>query len=447
MYKKIIVLLLIGLFFRLFMIFCLPLRTFDLTIKRYHHAAVNLINGRGYSHFDSAPYQPSFYKPPVYSIFLAGVYRVFGINLNAARVVQAFLDTLACLALFYLANSYFGKGIALTVFVLALFFPLTAVYTNTLNPESLALFFMALTLFLISRAVLTGKLWAFFGAGLSALLMGYSRQEFVPLAGLFGIYLVFEEWRKKGIVKKISVYILGILIIMSPWIARNYMLTGKFIPLSAGNALGMTFWLGALRGTTDDDATFLGFLKENPEINHTYNEWYTKVLFTRTEVEEKNEYDAILFKAGLDIIKKDPWGYIFSGIKRIPRTWINLHADEFIFLDNQNLRLFHPDWRMILYYARNDAKQVFILAFKYLLLAINLFYIFMAIAGLWVTRRKLGMLFFILIPLIYAQAFFFFIHPSPNYTIPYWPCIIFFSGIGLYHVFQPKLCLKNRKSG
>ena len=431
---SLLILLLLGFLFRLIIIFCLPVRTFEDTIKRYHHAAVNLIHGNGYSHLSEPPYQPSFYKPPVYSIFLAGIYKFFGINFAAVKIIQAAIDTLGCLLLFFLTSAYFVQGAAFTVFWLALFFPITAVYTNVLNPESLTLFFMTLSLLIVSKALISQKPVYFFFSGLSVMLMSYCRQEFFPLAFLFGAYLCLMQLKKFQLIKKLFLYLLGLLVIMIPWVIRNYRLTHEFIPLSVGAGAGLTFYFGTLGDITNDDTSLNKFFREHPEVEAKYHEWYRRVLFNRTGIDEKDEYDKAFMDMAFERIKEDPLNYIATGIKRLPRAWINLHADEFVFLDTQKLRVFHPDLRKTREYLSKEPKEVFILSLKYILLAINIFYLCLALGGIYFCRQKIMQLLFVIIPLAYAELFFFFIHPSPNYTIPYWPCIIFFSGIGMFQL-------------
>lgn len=434
--KRILIVLLIGFLFRLFIIFCLPVRTFEQSLKRYHYAAVNLLEGRGYSHVDVPPYQPSLHKPPVYSIFLAIIYKIFGVNINAVKIIQALLDTTGCLLLFYLLRHYFNERLAFFGLVLAAFCPITAVYTNLVNPESLTLFFMILSLWLVSKSVRAGNPWFIFTAGISTILMSYCRPEFFSFVFIFGGYLFVRQMKKD--LKKVLLYALGVLLVMTPWVVRNYSLTGKFIPLTTGAGIGMTLFQGTLGDVNNDTASFEKFLKDNPEIRRTYDEWYKVVLYNNSSVEDKTKQERIFMEMALRNIRKDPWKYVLSRTKRIPRVWINLHADEFAFLNTQNLRLLHPDFQRIIQYARGDPKEVFILGIKYLFFAVNIFYILMALKGLWAVRRELSTFSFIILPLVYAQIFFFFIFTSPSYTVPYWSCILFFSGIGFYFTFRKR---------
>lgn len=440
MIKKLTVALIIAFLFRLFIIFCLPVRKFDDTIKRYHYTAINMLEGRGYSHFNAPPYPLSFYKPPVYALFLLTIYKVCGVNLEIVRIIQALLDSFACLILFFLLGIYFNQRISSFGLWLAAFCPITAVYTNLVNPESLALFFMVLSLFFISKAVILNKSYLFFCAGLSTILLGYLRLELFSFVIIFGTYLFVRQIKKD--LKKLLFYILGVLVIMSPWVARNYYLTGKFIPLSAGGGMGFSVFYGTFDYANRDVISLDKFYKDNPDIESKIDEWYKVVLYRDSSVMEKINVDKKLMRTAIHIISAHPWRYLFGRISEIPHVWISLHADEFAFLNNQDLRLFHPDLNKIREYAKHKPAAVYILLAKYALLSTIIFYLFMAIKGLWLMRRNVLAISLFVLPLIYVQAFLFFIQISANFVVPYWPCLIFFSSIGLSRTFlkiEPKL--------
>ena len=165
-----------------------------------------------------------------------------GVNINVAKIVQAIFDSLACLLLFLLARNYFSRGVAFTVMFLAAICPITAVYANLLNPESLTLFFMALSLLFVSRSLVGNNVLDYFLAGLSVVLMGYCRPEFFIFVFIFFGVIFFIKKAQK--LKLYLFYSLGVIVIMAPWIARNYWLTGRFIPLSTGGVAGAALYWG-----------------------------------------------------------------------------------------------------------------------------------------------------------------------------------------------------------
>lgn len=439
MYKKILFILIIAFMLRIFIVFGLPVRKFENSIQRYHDTAVNLIEGRGYSHFHSPPYYPTFLKPPVYSFFLAGIYKMVGVNINVAKIVQAIFDSLACLLLFLLARNYFSRGVAFTVMFLAAICPITAVYANLLNPESLTLFFMALSLLFVSRSLVGNNVLDYFLAGLSVVLMGYCRPEFFIFVFIFFGVIFFIKKAQK--LKLYLFYSLGVIVIMAPWIARNYWLTGRFIPLSTGGVAGAALYWGTLGEEVDSQENFYKFTDNNSEIKQLQARMHQYAVGNENnalDLEKASELGVIFRKMAIQKIKSDPKAYILTRLKSIPRVWINLHADEYTFLNTRKLRLLHPDFQKILRYAKDDPRELLILIAKYAFFAINILYLLAALIGIWASRSKISQLAFIIIPLICAQLLFLLIHISACYTVPYWPCIIFFSGIGFYRVLFRK---------
>src|SRR5215510_1278503 len=92
--KKIVIAIAItalALGFRLFLALHLP-NDDDDDGKFYALVARNLLDHHGYSGEEEEPYVPTYVRVPGYPLFLAGIFRVFGVNNNrAVRVIQATL--------------------------------------------------------------------------------------------------------------------------------------------------------------------------------------------------------------------------------------------------------------------------------------------------------------------------------------------------------------------
>ena len=155
-------------------------------------------------------------------------------------------------------------------------------------------------------------------------------------------------------------------------------------------------------------------------------------------MEEKIAIDRFFEEVALENIRKNPLGFVANSIRNSPRVWINLHADEFTFLNSQKLRMFHLNLRDLARVVKEDSRQLAILSLKYLFFSLIIFYLLTALMGVWIMRSRLSQLLFVLLPLLYAHVFFLFIHISPNYAIPYWSCIIFFSAVGFSFFFASK---------
>ena len=64
---------------------------------RYTAPAINMLAGRGFSSDQSEPILPSEHTVPVYPLFIAAVYSIFGQHNSAVRVAQSAIDLITCL--------------------------------------------------------------------------------------------------------------------------------------------------------------------------------------------------------------------------------------------------------------------------------------------------------------------------------------------------------------
>ena len=60
----------------------------------YDQMAVNLASGNGLSQLRDGSMVPIVYRPPVYPMFLAGIYSIFGHHYIAAKIIQAIIGAL-----------------------------------------------------------------------------------------------------------------------------------------------------------------------------------------------------------------------------------------------------------------------------------------------------------------------------------------------------------------
>src|SRR3989338_10379603 len=104
-----------ALFIRLIYIFLgdqFPLMNDDL---QYNIIAKNILDGNGFS-YDST--EPTAARGPVYPLFLAATYFVFGYDYNVVRILQSIIGAITCLFIYLIAkelyNSVIGFYAALT---------------------------------------------------------------------------------------------------------------------------------------------------------------------------------------------------------------------------------------------------------------------------------------------------------------------------------------------
>lgn len=95
----------------------------------------------------------TFYQPPLYPYFLAAIYRFFGHDTHAVRVVQFVLGSASCVLLAGAVRAFFSQRAGLIAGVLLAIYPLSIYFDGIIQKTSLAQFFGALLLLLLGQVV------------------------------------------------------------------------------------------------------------------------------------------------------------------------------------------------------------------------------------------------------------------------------------------------------
>lgn len=198
---------------------------------RYRRIALSLVQGKGY---DSA------FTAPVYPLFLTGVYSVFGDSHLVVRIVQAIIGTISVLIIYLLGKIIFSVGVGLTAASLSAVYPLFIFFTGLLLTETLFILLFLCLIYLLQKMLLERKTSY---AVLSGILSGVCilikpvLTYFLPLFFLI-LFLVSKD--KKRVMGNGFLLFIMIAMVLSPWIGRNYLRFGAFIPLTTGG--GMTLY-------------------------------------------------------------------------------------------------------------------------------------------------------------------------------------------------------------
>jgi len=296
----------------------------------YNRLAVNILNGNGFSMQENPPFTPSCFRTPAYPVFLAFIYKIFGVNnYEAVRLVQIFLMLSSALVAFITAYIVFkNKMIAYLSLILCSFYKYPAFDSGIYG----YLMTETLTIFLITSGILCVILlykydhsYLYCLAGLFFALSMLTRPANLLFPIVIALYLAFRKPLKENY-KKIILFLLVIFALVFPWTVRNYLRFNKFIILSM-----------PLNGLF----TFYGSITHNPEfIIYPVPSDFEKcgVYITPQDLElAKKEINALVMsyghpdglqiyvhdnelkKIGLKIIKRDylsffkGWGYRILG--------------------------------------------------------------------------------------------------------------------------------------
>jgi 4-amino-4-deoxy-L-arabinose transferase-like glycosyltransferase len=208
---------------------------------RYTAPAVNMLAGRGFSSDMSEPYLPSEHTVPLYPIFIAGVYAVFGQNNLAVRIAQGAIDVATCLLVAFIAFTLAPDSLRKPTTIVALIIYgflswFTVFWTRYVLTETLAIFLSMLAVALSIWARKGRWRWSIVGAicGLTVL----TRADSVLLVFAFVLFLAFQIVRQRSSLSVVGLlfFCTGLSLILMPWTVRNYLVFKKFQPLA--NAYG-----------------------------------------------------------------------------------------------------------------------------------------------------------------------------------------------------------------
>jgi 4-amino-4-deoxy-L-arabinose transferase-like glycosyltransferase len=228
-------------------------------MQEYHDRATHLLN--------TGALPADAFRVPLFPIFIAAVYRMFGQHLLAVRLAQALLGTITVALTYFIARRIASNKGALCASLVVAVYPALLLYSAYVMAETI---FACLA---VAALALWGshRWWTALLAGLAVGAATLTRS--VGLALLAGIVLG-ELWRlvwhASGLAKtaikgtvpfmadsaianglafgRLALFVIGFAIALAPWVQRNYGLYQRVIPTDTSS--GFNVLLGNYPGAT-----------------------------------------------------------------------------------------------------------------------------------------------------------------------------------------------------
>ncbi|MCJ7509039.1 MAG: radical SAM protein [candidate division Zixibacteria bacterium] len=216
--------------------------------RDYDKIATNLIEGKGYT-LDGV--EPTAFRPPGQSIFLASLYFLFGHDLLLVRIVQSILGSLACLLVYLICIKLsFSQLCSILAGILAALYPYNIYAAGSFYPINLLTLLLLLATLCLIDAFNRYNKFSLVGAGICLGLGALS----VPYTLILFLYVPF--WltlspRTSTLKRKLtyfSIVSIAFALTVAPWLARNSFVFNKVAFSTNG---GYNFWLG-----NNPEATF-----------------------------------------------------------------------------------------------------------------------------------------------------------------------------------------------
>lgn len=187
-------------------------------------------------HFDSAArlllagegFGEKYSRSPLYPVFIAAIYWLFGHSFLAVRVVEALLSVLLVRLIYLIARKAFNDNIAVLAAMLAAFFPHFIILTGLLYSTNLFTMFLASSLFFMLKSENDKTHRSLVLSSLCAGLATLTIPCMFFILPLWLLWLVLSRRRSlKFNLVKMSLFSLIIIALLTPWTIRNYHKYGR----------------------------------------------------------------------------------------------------------------------------------------------------------------------------------------------------------------------------
>jgi len=228
----------------------------------YHYSAVSIAEGRGYTLWFRGPPMcredtavgcderapPTAFWNVGYPLILAGLYKVVGPSVLAAKLLNVLLSASTCLLAYVVGARVFNRRVGLVgAFLLALF-PGQVFYSTLVMTEVISAFLLILLLVLVLTLTIDSISWraiALIGflLGAAALVRGEMVLLFLPLIAVWAVaHRSVGKALRYGVVA-----VAAVALVLLPWTVRNWVRLGYPVALSTGSADNLLagHWSGA----------------------------------------------------------------------------------------------------------------------------------------------------------------------------------------------------------
>jgi hypothetical protein len=299
----------------------------------YDFIAGNLAAGKGYRFYPDTAL--TMMREPGYPVLLAGLILVFGSNFF---IVVKLLNMILALATAWLMMRIAHKLSASQLQMLAppllfLFHPGTLIAESRGGVEMIFAFLITLFLLTIYTALESDRWRRYVVAGLvlGVMVLVRSTPMLFPVF-LLGYLLVArrQEVRKAKLVicRNIALMVLAMLVVLSPWIARNYSLTRKFVPTAS--MLGVSAQAGQYISTHLGEGKPWWILDREAgrershlaiSMGYSFKDGYDGYYQTFYKSEDELRFSKFLMQRVIAEYARSPWLFVKSVTENLFNFW------------------------------------------------------------------------------------------------------------------------------
>lgn len=403
--------ILIGIILRLFWIFFM--NTYPETdFMWYHVKALELSKGMGflngiYPFYSGTWGIPTAFRPIGYPLTLATLYVFFGANFLVGKIFNIVLSTISMICVYKLSNMFFRPFVSKLSLMLFAFSPLSICYSSILCSE------------ILFQTVLIVCLYLYFAHKnpvILGLLVGYL--ALIRPIGIFFAFVIIIFWilenRLNNICRFVSIFSLSFLLVISPWIIRNYIQFGQVIYSTNG---GYVFYVNNnpyATGSWSDPFSY----PDSPFKKYLYDNNFDEIAINKVGK-----------KLAINWIINNPDQFIKLAFKRIANSyWAKL--DDIMWAFTIDVNKWSPLYTKAIILETFLYRPFYILTFIYAMYAIIHF----------IKFKKADIHTMFLLVFLYFNAMMFVLEGNSRYVFPLHT--IYSIGVALIITYIPNFCRK-----
>ena len=208
----------------------MPVNWWGSGYSQYSEIAINFIEGNGLT---SAPGSDGFVhamRPPLYPLFLSMIYFLFGKNSLPPIFLHSLLGAFSVVLVFLIAKRMFENNVAIVASFLVSIYPYYVVHDTALQETSFLTLLTALSVFCFFRVIDLNRMSDYIIAGICLGLTALVKETMLLLFPFVIIwFLLNSNQRNKEIVKRIVLFSVCFVLVISTWVIRNYFVHGKAV--------------------------------------------------------------------------------------------------------------------------------------------------------------------------------------------------------------------------
>lgn len=348
-----------------------------------------------------------------YPWLIAFIYALFGKdNVFAVQIFQVILDILTGLLLVAAARNLFNRSLtALWVLVIYFFNPFTAAYSAHILTETLTLFFIAVSTYIITRTDFKRKPYLWFLAGLVLGLCVFVKAGLYQLVIFWAAITSILTFKKHFRFVFAVIFACGFLVASSFSIYTHYRTWGKASIIPPYRSIGGALYTSLYRGRSGEMQG--ENVPKHRELDEYYAEYFSYYNYTPHKLPELNSKYMGMFRLQFF---HNPGTYITFVGRGIFWIWDKYHL--FIYHDP-----FYP----------GDAWPLRI---------VNIILLLAGSSGLWLYIRTHGIhhpsVLLSLSFLIFITFVFTLLNNETRLSIPYYPLLSVWSGYAIGYFASPE---------